>query len=258
MNKKLKRLEALSDIIKNRNGTTIKVLSSILNVSEMTVRRDLEILKEKEIVLIFNGTIMYNNKRNNSSSSEYLLSLAVTSNVDEKSVIGKYAASLIEEKDCIIIDNGSTVEYLARNIPKDINIMVLTCNLNVVNEISSNLNISIVFGGGYYHPDTALFESVESISLINKTRANKVFVSAAGVHQSLGVTCTNNYEIETKKTILQLGAENILLTDSSKFGLIKPFFFADMKSFNKIITDKGITDAWIKIINDLGIELIIL
>lgn len=258
MNKKLKRLEALTDIIKNKNGLTIKTLSSILNISEMTVRRDLEVLKEREIALIFNGVIMYNNKKINTSTNTYLLALAVTSNIDEKSIIGKYAASLIEENDCVIIDNGSTVEYLARNISKDINIMVLTFNLNVVNEISRNPNISIVFGGGYYHPDTSLFESVESISLINKTRANKVFISAAGVHQSLGVTCSNNYEIETKKTILRLGAENILLVDSSKFGIIKPFFFADIKSFNKIITDSGITDDWIKIINDLEIELIIL
>ena len=118
--------------------------------------------------------------------------MATRSHAKEKERIGKFAASLIQQDDCVIIDNGSTVEYLADSIAKDMKVTVFTCNLNILNKICSNPNISIIFGGGYYHPDTTLFESAENITLIKNIRATKVFASAAGVHDTMGVTCMNN------------------------------------------------------------------
>lgn len=258
MRKKEERLNRLIEILQKKSGATIRDLSSLLDVSEMTVRRDLEILKEKNIVLNLNGAAIYNMKNTLQNGEEgYSLTLATTSHVKEKAQIGQYAASLIKEDDCIIIDNGSTMEYLAENIAADIKVTVLTCNLNILNKIYTNPNISIVFGGGYFHSDTALFESPESISLIKKTRATKVFVSAAGIHESLGVTCMSNYELETKRSIIKSGAEKILMVDFSKFGVIKPCFFAELVSFDKIITDKNISEEWIELIKSSGIELVI-
>lgn len=253
--KRLKRLDALIEIVENTEGNTIKSLSASLNVSEMTVRRDLDLLRYKGINLSFNGFVISDRQKNEEA---YSLSLASRTHVNEKSAIGKAAANLIKDGDCVIIDNGTTVEYLAKNISGDIKIMALTCNLNVLNMISANKNIEIVFGGGYYHADTALFESAESISLIKKSRANKVFISAAGIHENLGITCSNRYEVETKRAILELGAEKIALIDSSKFGVVKPFFFSDINQYDKIITDSLISSQWIEIIKDIGVELVVI
>ena len=181
--------------------------------------------------------------------------MATRSHAKEKERIGKFAASLIQQDDCVIIDNGSTVEYLADSIAKDMKVTVFTCNLNILNKICSNPNISIIFGGGYYHPDTTLFESAENITLIKNIRATKVFASAAGVHDTMGVTCMNNYELEIKQTIIQSGAEKILLVDSSKFGMIKPCFVTELDIFDRIITDKNISEEWIQLIQEKGIEL---
>ena len=100
-----------------------------------------------------------------------------------------------------------------------------------------------------------MFESSENITLIKNIRATKVFASAAGVHETMGVTCMNNYELEIKQAIIQSGAEKILLADSSKFGVIKPCFITDIDIFDRIITDTNISEEWIQLIRDKGIHL---
>ena len=255
MCKKDERLNRLVEILERQNGVPIRELAVILDVSEMTVRRDLETLKARNIILDIPGAAVLNTQRISGEEEGYLLSRATRAHMKEKERIGKYAASLIEQDDCIIIDNGSTVEYLADNIARDTKLTVFTCNLNILNKICNNPNISVIFGGGYYHPDTTLFECPESIQLINNVRATKVFVSAAGVHDSMGVTCMNNYELNIKQAIIQSGAEKILLADSSKFGVIKPCFLTDLDIFNRIITDRELQPEWEELVRAKGIKL---
>ena len=199
MSKKDDRLNRLIEILKMQNSATIRELAQRLDVSEMTVRRDLDTLKSRNVILDISGVAVLNTQYTASEETGgYQLFSAAQSHRREKERIGKFAASLIQQDDCIIIDNGTTVEYLADNIARDMKMTIFTCNLNILNKICSNPNISVMFGGGYYHPDTALFESPENVELIKKIRATKVFSSAAGVHDAMGVTCMNNYELEIK------------------------------------------------------------
>lgn len=256
MSKKNERLNRLIEILRKQNGATIKELSQLLDVSEMTVRRDMDTLKEKNMILDIPGVAVLNTQHAYSGEEEgYQLSKATHSHVIEKERIGKFAASLIQADDCVIIDNGSTVEYLADSIARDTKMTIFTCNLNILNKICNNPNISIIFGGGYYHPDTTLFESSENITLINNIRATKVFASAAGIHDTMGVTCMNNYELDIKQAIIQSGAEKILLADSSKFGVIKPCFLTEIDIFDRIITDVNLSAEWVDIIEHKGIRL---
>lgn len=254
MSRKEERLNQVVDILKKRNSATIKELAILLDVSEMTIRRDMEMLKAKGIILDIPGVAVLNVSAAD-EADKYLLSMATTFHAKEKERIGRYAAALIHDDDCIVIDNGSTTECLADNLSPDKRISVFTCNLNIVNKICNYPNVSIIFGGGYYHPDTTLFECEESIELLKKVRATKAFLSAAGVHESMGITGMNSYELTIKRELIQTGAEKILLVDSSKFGLIKPWFITDLEIFDRIITDTGITQEWVEIIENKDIRL---
>lgn len=258
MSKKLERINQLISIIKEKNGASVKELAQMLEVSEMTIRRDLQILNSNHIVNNVYGATIYNpsNTVDNLDKNYTLLSAKVKKNT-EKVRIGKYAASLIEDNDVIIIDSGSTTEQLAMNISDKVNTTVLCYNYNILSNINDKENIKIIFAGGYFHPDTQMFESPEGISLINNIRASKVFVSAAGIHQTLGVTCANNYEAPTKNAIIASAAEKILISDSSKFSQVKSSYFADLNEFNTIISDTSLTPEWIEYINTLGIKLVL-
>lgn len=258
MGKKFERISELTKILKESQGASAKELSVRFNVSEMTIRRDLEGLLSQNIVKNQYGAFFYNYEKDKSEDTfddKYALNKAITSHINEKQRIGNFAASLVNDDDILIIDTGSTTEFLARSLKDNLKSTVLCYNRNILNYLVDKTGISIIFAGGYYHANTEMLESIEGLSLINHTRANKVFISAAGIHETLGVTCANNYEIATKKAIFKSGVEKILLVDSSKFSVIKSSHFANIEEFDMIITDSGINQKWIDIILAKSIKL---
>ncbi len=257
MGKKFERMNELIKIIKESQGASAKELSVKFNVSEMTIRRDLEILVKQNIVTNQYGAFFYIESSIvlDTLDDKYALNKAITSHIEAKQRIGEFAASLVKEDDILIIDTGSTTEFLARSLQNTLKATVLCYNRNILNYLVDKNNISMIFAGGYYHANTEMFESIEGLSLINHTRANKIFISAAGIHETLGVTCANNYEIATKKAIFKSGVEKILLVDSSKFSIVKSSHFANIEDFDMIITDSGISKTWIDMIRSKSIEL---
>lgn len=261
MSKKDERLKKLISIIKNNNGASIKELSSKLDVSEMTIRRDIKILESQNILEIYHGSVVYNPNYDNPNISKKDSDYSLTSNAvlmeNEKSLIGKKAAEMIDDDDIIIIDSGTTTEKLSQNLKENIKCTALVFSSNTLIHLLYKKNVNLIFAGGKMHRDSGFFESPEGLKLIDGIRASKLFLSAAGVHQDLGLTCANGYEIEAKKTIIKNSVEVILLVDSSKFGQVKSAHFCDLNQVDTIITDPGISDQWKKIIEDRNIKLII-
>lgn len=251
------RINTFLGLLNSHKVLSISEVAELLNVSSMTVRRDYKELNEKGLVSLKNGVLFL-------SDNEDIMPIKKIYNLQKetmvqsymKNAIGKYAASLIEDNDTVIIDTGTTTEALATFFPEDKNLNVFCSNLNILNLMVTNENINIMFSGGNYHSNTEMFESQQSIEFISSFRANKAFISAAGVHDKLGLTCMNNYEVKTKQAIIKSADKHILLVDSSKFGKVHSSYFSDLSSIDIIITDKNISDKWKKIIEDAGIELI--
>ncbi len=336
MSKKTDRLSRLIDIIKTKNGATVKELAALLDVSEMTIRRDLAVLEQNSIVNNVYGAAIYNPsydslsenqkenediitspkgiasrkniayqkdiasrkrtdlqkepasgkgfaswteaalqkdvsiqgaitlqkenafpKENNPKENNPLYELNHAKNTQdtEKKSIGAFAASYINDGDIIVIDTGSTTEMLAENIPDDLEATILCYNANILNSLRLKEKLTLIFSGGKYHPTTQMVESPQGVELIKSMRFTKAFISAAGIHAGLGVTCVFDYEVATKKAIMDSSVEKILLFDSSKFNQVKPAYFGDITDFDVIITDNDISDEWRELINALNIKL---
>lgn len=256
MDKQKDRLQQLADTLKELNGASIKDLAEKLDVSEMTIRRDLRILDSEGITKTLHGSTVYNAPRTQESFKDsYSLELASTSHSAEKDRIGKFAATLVREKDVISIDTGSTTVALAHYLDRNLPITVLCYNSNIMEQLLPCKNISLIFAGGYFHENTLMFESPEGIELIKRTRATKTFISAAGIHRTLGVTGLNGYEIASKQALLGSSLEHILLADSGKFTSVKSAYFADLKDFTAIVTDTSLDREWADYIRNLGITL---
>jgi DeoR family deoxyribose operon repressor len=256
------RSDYRADFILNKlsaNGfVSVKELSKKLEVSEMTIRRDLRELSKSNIVtLIPGGAILKKNPPMDKDEEKYLIQAAESLMLEEKIKISRKAASLIEPNDVIVIDTGSTTENLPKFIPENMPLTIICYTLNILFNVYENKNWKLVFPGGYFHNNTLMFESLEGIGIIKRIRANKAFISAAGVSEKLGVTCATDYEKETKKAIIDSSDKKILLVDSTKFGKIKISHFADLTDFDIIITDTGISKEFVNIIKNIGIKLYI-
>lgn len=259
MSKKEERLSKIISILKENNGCSVKDLADSLEVSDMTIRRDLKILEEQKIIESFYGGAVYNQNINNPLNDSENYDIGFNSQVmeREKILIGKKAYDLIEEDDIVIIDVGTTTEKLTEAVDGRKNFTALIFSSNNLINLMDKQNVDIIFSGGFYHRDTGMFVADDSSSVIENTRATKLFLSAAGIHEKLGMTCANAYELDTKKKIINNSLEVILLADSSKFGQVKSAFIGNLSVVDKVITDKNISDRWLEILAKEKIETIL-
>uniref|UniRef100_A0A7V4WK03 DeoR/GlpR transcriptional regulator n=2 Tax=Candidatus Caldatribacterium TaxID=1454725 RepID=A0A7V4WK03_9BACT len=253
--KRKERLDYIGRQLTLNGVVSIKELAEKLGVSSMTIRRDLRRLAEEGILKLIPGGAVLRREPNPFEEREYTVTKAQLHMTKEKIKICKRAALLIQDGDTIIIDTGSTTEHLPGFIPPDLNLTIICYCLNIfLNVYKNSRHTRIVFPGGYFHENTLMFESPEGISLIRKMRANKAFISAAGVDEKLGVTCANFYEVDTKRAIIESSDVKILLVDSTKFGKVTAAYFADLKEFDIVITDTGIPEKYARLLKELGIK----
>jgi DeoR family deoxyribose operon repressor len=255
MSNRRDRLAAIVEFLQDQNGATLAELAGHLSVSEMTIRRDLNLLARDDIVKVLHSGAVLN--PGIVGSSRYSLTEAGARYRETKRAIGIKAASLLTEDDIVIIDGGSTTEYLAKSIPESLRLSVLCWALNILVEVHRRESCSIVFAGGNLHENSLVFESPEGVELIRRHRANKAFISASGISEKLGVTCTNTYETGVKKAAIRSSLERILVADSSKFGTIQSAYFADLSEITTVVTDQGIPAEYAEHIRSLGITLLL-
>lgn len=256
-NSREKRLLQIVDILKKENKISTSRLAELLQVSEMTVRRDLDLLQKDHIVeRKYGGAILERSLDAYEAGGEiYDLRRARVIHVNEKKRIAEYAASLIENDDLIFLDNGTTVARIIPYLPQDIRFTVLTYNTEIMFGLLRHPNIKVIFTGGYYYPEDQMFSSEQAGDFIRRHRATKAFLSASGIHPSLGITCINAHSVGPKRALVEASAKRILLTDSSKFGVVKANHFADLDEVDEIITDTNVSKEWIQYLREKKIQL---
>ncbi|TVQ39716.1 MAG: DeoR/GlpR transcriptional regulator [Spirochaetaceae bacterium] len=254
--KKQQRLNRIIEMLQRENGLPIQTLSRHLGVSHMTVRRDLEqLVEQNQVKLIHGGVILVPGSDQQNGQSPYSLNTAETVRIEEKRRIGVLASGLIEPQDTLIIDSGSTTEFLARSVPADMRLTIICYALNIISATARLEQCRQVFAGGVMHENTLMFESPEGIQLVKRHRATKAFLSAAGVHADFGVTCLNAYERATKQAAIESSEQKILLVDSSKFGLIRSDYFAELGDFDAVVTDGAVSQEYVTQMEELGIQV---
>ncbi len=252
------RFAQIIAILKGANAASIKQLAAELQVSEMTVHRDLGLLRDSGIVRLVHGAAIFNaDAVKADADAEYHVVTERGVYDAEKVRIGRKAASMVAPGDVVFIDIGTTAEHIAGALPDRGDFSVVCCTLNVLNKVLPKNPASVAFSGGYYHRNTQLFECPEMLPFFQKIRATKMFVTAAGVDPTLGLTCSNHHEATTKQAGIAASAQKILTVDSSKFGVVKPAYFAALGDVQTVITDRRLSEEWREIIRSMAIELIL-
>jgi len=259
MDKINNRRERILSYLKSATVLSIKSLSELLQVSSMTIRRDLEFLSEQNIVQFYHGGAVFNPHylEKVTNPNDYYLQQQTLLHKDEKKLIAQKAMELLLPRETVMLDSGTTIYYLARVLPENQNLTVISWSLNVIEELIHKPQNSILIQGGVYHPETQMFENNQGMDMIKNSRASKAFISAGGFHSNLGITCPFHYEVETKRIAIKYSIEIILLIDSSKFGKVCSAHMADITDFHIIITDSGIPAEYEEFIRNAGVRLIV-
>jgi len=254
--KRKKRISALTYILHQANEISVKEISEMMHVSQMTIRRDLEVLEQQGIINRTHGGAVLLDP-NTSAGYPYILGEQKTKNTREKNLIGVKAASLVQPHETVFLDSGTTTPFVAKNIKPDLPITVLCYTFTNALEFYLRSNANLILLGGLFHRDSNIFHSAENYALIRNTRADKAFISTGGFDPKMGLTTFFDYEAVIKREMIHSAKHIILVADSTKFGKISVTHFANLDDVDTIITDDGISKEYRQIILNRGIELII-
>ncbi|MGD1816270.1 MAG: DeoR/GlpR family DNA-binding transcription regulator [Pleomorphochaeta sp.] len=258
MNKKQIRINNIESILKKESSKSIQDLAELLNVSNMTIRRDLQDMERNHIIHLYNGIAVLD-KEKDQSVNQYLNDIQSES-VEKQNIkikIGKLAADYIKKDDIVLFDNGSTINQIIKQLLPEMPITIVSYNLNAIVPLFQNPNYNLIVPGGYLHRNTGMLQSEEAVSLISRIGINKAFISASGISSLYDVTTVAEYEIDIKKAVIKTAVEKILVVDSDKFNKVCVAKFATLKDFDTIITDSNIPEDVKTMIYENDIKLIL-
>ena len=242
----------LIGLLKQRGYCSVVEMSQVLNVSPMTIRRDLHILHEKQILEVTYGGARFNT----SKRSEPDFDIRTHEHLAEKQAIGKLAAELfIEEGDVVGIDSGSTTLEIVRNLP-NIPLTIVTHSLAAANVVAQNRRYSLIMLGGVLQHEANCLCGPQAIAALQTLYINKLFLSTSGLLPPDGLSCNNMLDAQVKQALISSSRQIILCMDSSKVGKAYLARFATFDVLNTLITDNGISDESREAIEQQHIQVI--
>src|SRR5690606_5583766 len=151
MSNLLERHQQIIELIKKEGSVKVTDLCALLNVSSVTIRKDLQFLEDKKLLFRTHGGATLTNPY----IADRHVDEKVALQASEKQKIGEYAAGLVEANDCILIASGTTVQFFARNLLAKQGLTVVTSALNVALELMNHDNIEVIQLGGLMRKTSA-------------------------------------------------------------------------------------------------------
>jgi len=242
------------EILRSQPGVRVPEIAQALDVSEGTVRNDLNALEEEGRLKRVHGGAVLNEQaqfQNHSFVRRY------KQNVAAKLAIAREAALLVKDGDSILLDASSTAYYLARVLSERQNLRVVTNGFEVARELAANPSNTVILIGGVVNNNSSSVTGLLSEHIIEEMSIEKTFLSCSGFSLERGMTEILLAEAQIKRKVIESSQQLYALVDSSKFGKEDLTSFAPPKKITRLFTDEGISTNWIEQLQQVGIGLTI-
>jgi DeoR family deoxyribose operon repressor len=240
----------MQELVAIQGPLPLKRAAQLLEVTEMTIRRDLA--GRESPLSCLGGYVL---TATLPGGEKYSLDEASDEHAANKRVACRRAAQQVQDGDSLFIDCGTTMVHLADALPADLSLSVVCYSLNIANILSRRPNTQIMLLGGLLHASSASFFSDEGLTYLERLGINKAFISAGGVHPQRGASCSNFHEVPVKQAAMRAAAESILVVDDSKLTRVRPAFFSALEPFSKIVVGGAVTADTRRQFKDLPLDV---
>jgi DeoR family L-fucose operon activator len=230
------RYEKIVQLVNDRGSIRVTELSELCEVTEETIRRDLDRLESAGRLRRSHGGAV-SVKDLPPAQSEVPYAEREILNSEEKLRIAEEAVRRIEPKDRILLDASTTAWYMARSLP-DIPLTVLTNSIKVATELAAKEKIDVISTGGLLAQRSLSFVGPLAERTLDGYYVDKLFFSCKGVHPERGVSESNELQARVKQKMIDRADQVILLADSSKFGIQAFTHVAGWDQIDAIVTDR--------------------
>lgn len=234
-----KRYEVILKLLEEKKSVTVTELKELLNTSESTIRRDLTALDQAgKLVKVFGGAVALDAAF---TTAEPSVAQKAGVNREEKQLIARYAASLIEPEDFVYLDAGTTTGHMIDYIAEKSATFVTNAVEHAKRLAAAGFKVLLV--GGELKGTTEAVVGNQAILSIQNYHFSKGFFGANGISKKAGYTTPDYNEALVKKTALEHCRRSYILCDHSKFGNVSSVTFAPMDAA-QVITDQKPQDPF--------------
>jgi Transcriptional regulators of sugar metabolism len=233
------RQQKIKELLLKHKQIDVSTLAATLGVTEVTVRRDLDVLEKEGFAIKTHGGVILNDAI--AEESREIIDHKISSQIRE---IGESAALLVNDRDGIFIGGGLTCQQVAANLKNKQRVTVMTNDLVVAQGLVNTTGVICAVTGGNTLPGTSVLVGELALRSLEGIHFNKVIISAAGISFSHGCTANTTEEAQLYKQLFTICNEIIIVADYNKFGQIGFAFLAQLDQVNKIVTNKEVDDSF--------------
>ncbi len=232
------RRRRILDWLQEEGSARVRDLASAFQVSEATIRQDLERLEaEGQITREHGGAYL-----NTVPAQVGALALQHSENMDKKRRIGALAASLVAHRETLILDAGSTTTEVALRLKDKSGLTVITNALNIALILGAVPGFAVHMPGGQFKAPTLSLSGDASVDYFRNILAGKLFLAAAGVAPEAGLTYPSFADLQLKQAMIRAASRVYLVADSTKINKSSFTRLGDLEVVHSFITDDGISD----------------
>ncbi len=249
------RRERMLELIGRAGFARVSELSEAFQVSDVTVRSDLDALDEQQSIRRVHGGAVLRGAGAREASFEE----ALESSADEKRAIALAAAALVVSGSSVLLDVGTTTAAIARALADrdDLDdVTVITNGLTIALELERAIpRFQVVVTGGTLRPlQHSLVEPLAS-TLLERVHADLAFIGCTGVHPTGGVTNVNLPEADLKRAMVTTAERAVVVADGSKLGRTHLGRIAGVDEVSALITGRSAEAAHLDALREAGLPV---
>ena len=248
----IERRNLIFEMLQRDKRVVVSELSAMFNVSEETIRRDLEKLSEDgSVTKTYGGAVL-----NEENYNDMPFIIRKDTNVAEKQIIGKLIAEIVQDGEKIMVDASTTSVFAGRYLKARKDITIITNSVGLLLEMSDVPSFHVISTGGNLRGDTLSFTGNQVDKVFSSYVVDTAIFSCKGIETEAGATDSNEVNAYIKRSILGAAKRKILAVDHTKFGKTALVRICNLGELTHIVTDVKPSDEWLSYLAAHGIACV--
>jgi DeoR family transcriptional regulator of aga operon len=245
------RRQHILSLIKTQGRALVVDLSRNFAISQITIRKDLDYLQSKGLILRTHGGALL---PQTGALADPTIQEKQRLHHDEKVKIANAAAAMVSEGQCVILDSGTTTTEIARALQRFRNLTVITNAVNIAAELTRT-DFEIILTGGTLRKNSFSLVGPLAEDVLKEMHADILFLGVDGFDFKIGLTTPNVLEARVNQAMVKAAQKVVVVCDSSKFNRRSLSMIVSLSALHHVITDTNLSRENAKALHDAGLEL---
>jgi DeoR family transcriptional regulator, aga operon transcriptional repressor len=247
------RRQHILSLIQSQGRVLVGELSRNLNISQITIRKDLEYLQSKGLVQRTHGGAL---RIQSSALLDPTLKEKQKQHSQEKQRIAVAAAKMVEEGQCVMLDSGTTTTAVAHELKRFSQLTVITNAVNIAAELTST-NLEVILIGGSLRKNSFSLVGPLAEDVLQEIHADILFLGVDGFDPEVGLTTPNFLESRVNRAMVKAARRAVAVCDSTKFNRRSLSRIVPPSAIHCVITDKNLSPETAQILRAQNIEVVL-